>query len=776
MANHSYINKEFNPLILTTVLKRNWYWILVFPIIAFTLGYFYLRYTKPIYDSNSIIQIQETDQGKQVLNIENLNSSQNALSSNIELLKSPVLFQAAVNRLDLEVVFYNKGNVITSQLYGSSSLCYKDLNIVDSAIIERKIEISGKKNNFFINYELEGKKFKQAFEIGKKIQTPHFEMTINCGDADYGPLNEGNIFFSIKNTEVLAKQLHPNLQIIPLNREAQTIEVRFEADNANLARDIVEAVVEEFFIFDEQLKKKSAENVIYFLDSQLDSLSKELNVARDSIVYFQQVNKLNSPESKAEQLIHKLDTLDENIQQARLSLVILQNIKSKINEAVSEKQLEYILIEVQNEGYSGTVGTQITDLSKLIADRNLLLTQVQPENLEVQNKKVLIEQKISEIKKSIEILENRLNRNILILSDKKMVLEQNYLTMPEKKIEYARLRSTEELYAKYYSMLMEKKTQYAISNAGYEPSSRVLSVANINNTPIKPNKSIIYIVSVFVGVLISLAIIAIRYVLYNEIDTARDIEQILKEQVNIIGEVPQTSMHSEYSQIRIKRNKTTRLSEMFRHIRSNIQFIKNDYRTISVTSTVSGEGKTFVALNLATVIAFSGKKTIILDLDLRRPKVHIGLNTTNTLGVSNVLAKQNSLEECIKKTEIENLDLMTSGTVPPNPSELILKDEYDEMIAELLTHYDVVIIDTPPIGIVSDGVSIMSKVDVPIYVFRANYSKREYASQVKEIAKLLKLKAVNVVLNGVKINKGSVYGSYNRNNYYVNSYYLEDDE
>lgn len=778
MKNYSHINKEFNPRILKTIVKRNWYWLVIIPILFISLGFIYLRYTKPVFESNAIIQIQNDDQGKQILEIENINNTKNALSSNIELLKSTVLFENAIKKLDLDVCFFNKGNVITSQVYGGNSLYYKDLTIKDSAIIEKKINILNNKNgeNYTVNYEMSGKTQSYPLSLGKKIVTPHFELVLNCNNGFEKPIREESIYFIIKSAGALTSQLSSNLKIAPVNQEAQTIDVRFESDNAVLAYDLVNAIVEEFFVFDELLKKKSAENVITFLNNQLDSLSKELNTARDSIVFFQQKNKLNNPDNAADQLIQKLDTLDDNLYQLDNRITILKSIKSRINKVISEDQLEIILIEIQNESYSGTIGNQITELKKIISERDLLLTQVQKGNPEIKNKEKQIQQKINEVKKSIDILESKLKRSLQTSKEKKSELESEYLLMPEKKIEFSRLKSTEELYNKYYSMLMEKKTQYAISNAGYEPSSRVLNKASINSAPIRPNIATIYTLCVFLGVFIGLIILVVKYVFYNTIDTAKDIEQLLHGKVNIIGEVPHTNMTSDFSQVRIKKNKATRLSEILRSLRSNIQFINSDYKTVSVSSTVSGEGKTFIALNIAAVIAYSGKKVIIIDLDLRKPKIHLGFNTTNIIGASNYLANQNTIDECIKKTDIENLDLMTAGSIPPNPSELILKKEFDNLIAELSLIYDVIVIDTPPIGIVSDGIPVMSKVDVPIYVFRAGYSKREYTRKASEVTRLLKLPAINVVLNGVKNNSHSAYGSYGRNNYYVKNYYIDEEE
>lgn len=771
MAKH--LNKEFNIQIVQTILKRNWYWPIIFPILFFSLGYLYLRYTKAVFESSAVIQIQDKDQGKEVLDIENIGNKNN-LSSNIELLKSPVLFENAIQHLDLGACFFNKGSILTSQLYGSNNTVrYRDLVIIDSSIIGTPIYFIQEDEQLKLSYQLPGLSVKAPITINQRITTPHFQITLWGNPTFFKEIKNRETHFIIQNPATLASQMMPNLRIMPVNVDAQTIEIKFESNNAYLARDVVNAVIAEFFVFDEKMKKKSSENILNFLNNQLDSLSKELSKSRDSIVFFQQRNKLNDPNSVADQLIDRINLTQEELLTTTNNLASLRDIKNRINSSNTEQQLANIILEISNEEYSGTIGKQIEQLQELILSRDLLLNKVQSENPEITIKKRQIDQKVNEIKQSIGFLEKKYQRLNEQVIDKRNKLENDYLSVPEKKIEYSRLKSTEELFNKYYSMLMERRTQYAISNAGYQPSSRVLSKALVNSSPIKPKVGVIYTLCIVFGGILGVLILLIKYVTYNEIDSSKDLAQMLNNRINVIGELPALSMRSEHSQIRIEKHKNTRLAEILRTMRSNIQFINPDFKTISITSSVSGEGKTFVALNLAAIIAYSGKKTVIIDLDLRKPKVHLAFNNTNTIGVSSILIKQNTIEECIKPTQVENLDLITSGPQPPNPSELILKKEFDEMIQELSKTYDAIIIDTPPVGIVSDGISVMSKADIPIYVFRSNYSKRDYIERVEEIMSLLKINSLNIVLNGIDLKKTGFLKNVKQD--YIKNYYIDED-
>lgn len=770
MADNRHINKEFNLQILFTVLKRNWFWAIIFPFVFVSTAYVYLRYTYNVYESSAVIQIQDQDQGKEILNLSNVNAN-NGLSSNIELLKSPVLFESAINKLHLSVALFNRGNILNNQIYGDG-FQYNNLEILDSSILNKEINLEVQNKKAFVIYQHQNKTQKHPITDDGFISTPEFKLHFENFSDLLSSFQNNESFIILRNASLLASQMISSLAISPINTEAQTIEVKFESYNATLSRDVVNSVVQEFFTFDENKKKQSSENVINFLDNQLDSLSRELRKSRDSIVYFQQRNKLNDPNSAAEGLVQKINSLDDEIYVAGNNITLLKNISIRINSSTTKDELGNILLEIVNENFSSLVSGQITELQKLMEDKDKALIKIQENNPQNAEYDKAIQKKIKSIKESISLVAKKYERDYKDLLNKRGALEGEYLQIPEKKIEFSKLTSTEELYNKYYSMLMDKKAQYAISNAGYQPSSRVLRQATIQAAPVKPQKSLIYFACAFLGFAIGFLIITIRYVLYNEINSSKELEKLLNNRTNVLGELPITKMGSQYSQIRVEKNKNTRLGEAFRSVRSNIQFINPDFRTLSVTSTVPGEGKTFVSLNLATIIALSGKKTVVIDLDLRKPKIHIAFKTTNHRGVSNYLIHQNSVEEIIQKTAYDNLDFISSGTIPPNPSELIMKKEYDELIEELKKIYDVVIIDTPPVGVVTDGIPIMAKTDIPIYVFRANYSKRGFTNKVEEVIHRLNLTSLNIILNGVKDGASSEIYSYKM--YNSNKYYIED--
>jgi tyrosine-protein kinase Etk/Wzc len=335
-------------------------------------------------------------------------------------------------------------------------------------------------------------------------------------------------------------------------------------------------------------------------------------------------------------------------------------------------------------------------------------------------------------------------------------------------MEFSRLASIKDLNEKYFMLLMDKKSSYAISTAGYTSKNVVLQEASLAVQPIYPMGKLIYIIALAIGLFFSIGILALKYVTHDEINTESDIEDIITN-VSFLGNIPLTKNPNPFSQLVVHERPKSAITEAFRGIRSNLNFINPDARIYAVSSSISGEGKTFICLNFAGIKAMAGKKTILLDLDLRKPKIHIGLNSSNDKGMSTLLSRQHTLEDCIQKSPIENLDFIPAGPNPPNPSELILSENMDNTIEKLKEFYDIIVIDNPPIGIVTDGMKIFSKADCSIYVFKAGYSKQTFAYRVRSLYESKKIKSLNVLLNGSRTLGAYGYG-------YGYGGYYEDDK
>jgi tyrosine-protein kinase Etk/Wzc len=303
-----------------------------------------------------------------------------------------------------------------------------------------------------------------------------------------------------------------------------------------------------------------------------------------------------------------------------------------------------------------------------------------------------------------------------------------------------------------------------VAKAGTVTNFVVLSPASFPHEPVEPQKTLILGIGLITGILLSILFITIKYFLHNKITSHKELERLIT--VPILGMIPYYNKEKlNVSQLVVDKNPKSAISESIRSIRTNMDFLITNKikRVISITSTVSGEGKTFIAVNIGAVLALSKSKVVVVDLDMRKPKVHLAFGRQKgEVGVSTILIDKHSITKALNKTNLDNLFYTTAGSTPPNPSELILSDQFEQFISELKKEFDVIILDTPPVGVVTDGILVMKHADLPIYVVRADYSKKAYLKSINRLSLNNKFKNLTAILNSVSSNKnhGYPYGYY----------------
>lgn len=763
-GNKIFVNSTFDIDVAKIIFRRNWYWLLLFIVIAITSAFFYLRYTKSIYESKSLIQISSENQGADVLDFNKL-EDESSISKEIELLRSELLFRRALNDLDLKVSHYAEGDVLTERRYKRNSFRVIPLKLKDSSLVNHRIYVQEKDGQILVNLENHKRKGEWLVEPNKLLVTPYFDIKINVVDWNHflNDTRNNRLFFHFNDVRSLVPSYISNLNVKPVDPRAKTIEISYESHSELLAQDIVHSVINNFFEYDEEFKKESADNVLTFITKQLDSLRIELADSKDSIMSFQREENLPNADSYSESIEKKLEGFRMQEFDLMNELRTLQLLTAKLESSPKSMEVYRLIPELVGKSFESSLNQQVVELHKLIEQKEDLSYQVTDENESLIKVNERIKNRIHYINEVIRTLKERIEEKLKFVQNEIEKLESDYFKLPQKQMELSRLKNIQELNEKYYTLLTEKKVLYSISNAGYATKNKVLNSPSRPTTPISPKKNFIYGIAGFFAFSLGFGLLLFKYLTFNEISQLSELQKILPEGIGVLGSVPHTKRKMPHSQMIVSDAPKSRISEAFRSIRTNLSFVKKTVNTIAITSSISGEGKTFVALNLGGIIAMSGKKVVIIDLDMRKPKIHLGFNATNSKGMSNLLAGHYTVSDVLKKSNLENLYYISAGPIPPNPSELILSKQFDQIIEDLKKDFDTVIIDNPPVGLVSDGVNVLAKVDVPIFVFKANYSKRHFISNLEEIAKPKEIKNLNIVLNAEMLSKnayGYGYGGY----------------
>jgi tyrosine-protein kinase Etk/Wzc len=768
IPNRFAVNKEFDLDIVWVVLRKHW---LVYPLlllVALTSGYLYLRYTKPVYSSSAVIQRSSQDEGKRILDIESF-ENEGLLSEDVELLKSTFLLEKALRNLNLNISYFSEGDILTEEKYLMSSYHVTLLEITDSSIIGKPIHVDLAENNqYLVSYNLNGEKIELKINADEVVATKHFRLLLKVDDkAQFKRDSDENaLYFVLNNYSELTKRMHPDLKVYILNPEAKTIQISFESNNSRLATDVVASLISTFFQYDLDKKSQSSANILNFINSQLDTAFYQLKESEVKIQSFKDSNRVNDPVTFTQRVVQRTGELQNQLLMVDMEIELIEEVDKKV--ASSERLEIYKLIPaVTGTNFERILVNELMALHDLLVEKEDASYNVTANNDVIKKINRKIETKSENIKRSIASIKEQLRFKKSSLQERIYGLESELYGVPQKEMELSRLNRMFSLNEKYYSLLIEKRTQYSISKAGYTIDNMVLQAPSSSGL-ISPNRTLIYFGLLIVSLMLGTIFLLVKYLRFNDIQSQEELKKILPDAAGFLGIVPKVQTTNKNSTLIVHNQPKSALSESCRHIRSNMQFILDESKSnvVAISSSVSGEGKTFVALNLAGIFALSGKKVLVIDLDLRKPKVHHGFSVANVEGMSSIFAGKVKWQACVHKSEIEGLDFITAGPIPPNPSELIIRGNLDELLDELKMEYDLILIDNPPVGVVSDGILIMKKADCPIYVFRSNYSKRAFTSWVAELLDSSKVSNLFVILNGVDMKrKGYGYG-YGYSDYY----------
>ncbi|MBL7923113.1 MAG: polysaccharide biosynthesis tyrosine autokinase [Bacteroidia bacterium] len=785
----SPINEEFDFKLLVTIARKNTLWFALFILLAILSAYLVLRYTAPIYEATSVLQLSEQDKARSILDdaqIKRFTDQNNKLASSIELIRSKVIVERVLRKLPLQVSYFSKGEILTNELYKQSPFTV-EFRIKDSSIIGATIIVDFLSANTYKLSNIKGanQSKESTYKSDEWVNLPQADFRISIDDfatiqALQQDLSRDAFYFRINSLPAMADHIIKDLSVTPLNVEARTIQIKIKEKNQQKATDIVNGVAVEFNKYDLEKNSEVADKILDFIDNTIASIDIELSNSENSLERFKKENKIVNPEASASTILRQLDELQTELYAYDHELNLYANIRKDVND---NNEIGKFLLSLSGRSNDNQIVSQLSRLQDLIDQRDQVRIQA-TENSEVY-KSILVR-----LKNQQELLTRILLNEEAQLKSRREIrlkeiqqIESKLGRIPQQQAEYGRLQRLFSINEKFYSMLLEKKAEFSITRAGYVPQHIILQEAKPNAPPVSPNKALIISASLIVGLLAGFILIITRYLLYNEINALEEVGQYTD--AALLGIIPKYKREIPISQLLVDKNPKSVISEAFRSVRTNLQFISygEGAKMIAVTSTISGEGKTFNAINLAGVIAFSGLKVVILDLDMRKPKIHLGFNVENNHGISTLLIGRDSPESCIMKSSLANLDFITAGPIPPNPAELIINPKMDDLLEYLKKIYDIIIVDLPPVGIVSDGIPMMQKADYPLYILRANYSRKMFIAQINKLITENKVKNLSIILNGVEMSRlkyGYGYGySYGYGYGYGYSYgygYYEDDE
>jgi tyrosine-protein kinase Etk/Wzc len=720
---------DFDLALFIFIAKRSIPLILFYFIVAGASVFFYLRYTPPLFESFSVIQIRNNNAASNIINVTNM--YQDDISADIELLRSREFLQKTLSDLPLEVSYYTEGQVLSTEVYLS---CPYNVTPVlkDSGLIGTPIYIEfASQENAEVSYSYDGKEYKVKGNLSDYILTPHVAIKVSVISynqilSEQNKLKKNTYFFIINDKKALIDRYHTNLNVALINAGAKTVKISLRDYNAAKAADIVSSIASGFITYDVERRSEGSKQVIDFIDSQINAVYTKLRSSETSLQEFQKETRVSDKDDFTGIYIERLTQMENEIVNIELEEKILIEIEKKINSKDKKPDIYSIIPLLSGTNFENNITEQISTFHQMLLKREQMMYEVTPTSEVIKSMDFQINIQKTLLVESIKSLREKVSSKRENIAQKLAEYEKEFFNIPEKEIEYARLKRIFTVNEKFYSLLVEKRTEFSIAKAGFVPEHIVLDKAKASNSPVSPQKGVVLAGFIIAAIILSVLSVSIRYLLHNTITSLNDIVKLARNNVNTLGIIPKFKENIPVSQLIVDKRPKSIMAESFRTLRTNMQFINNKEgsKTVAITSTVSGEGKTFVAINLGGIIALTGKKVLIVDLDMRKPKIHIGFNSDNTNGMSTLLIGKDNIENCIKQSEQANLDYITAGPIPPNPSELIINGMLDKVLDELKLKYDYVIMDTPPVDWLLMEYIVLQE-QIILYIFSGlNFQKR----------------------------------------------------
>lgn len=728
-------------------------------------AYLYLRYTTPIYRAVGTISfVSENNRSDKFEQIFKANQTEDILAE-MEILRSISLMERVINKAGMQTNYSAVGKIKSLNIYKSCPFRLDIFELTDSSQNFSMTIDFDNQTDFKLNNE------KQTFKIGQVFKNANGVFRISNPDNNFIGKK-----YSVSWTPaaMLAPAYASMIRVSP--KVAGSMIYNISVDNTSLwlASDIINNLIDEYRIANIEYRNITTMQTLNFISDRMLILENDLDTVERRLLAFKQFYDIIDMAEQSRRYFEKIAEADNVYNVYRMNLKVVDLIEEYLSDKNNLFEKVPSSLGIENEAFQKLVG----EYNLKVAERkNLLDAGTKPENVVIKN----LENQSQEIRVAIfESLKNSKKLYQTLINDANNIgstARSELKFLPQRAKELLEIEREKDIKQRLYNFLLEKREETAMSKASTIPNSKILSYAAGSTNPIKPNRRGIQILAIIIGIGLPAMFIFFQEVINDKVHTRFDIEKITS--ASILGEVGHS--YSSSSMIVSKTNRSM-VSEQFRIIRSNLQYVLNKVEkpVIMITSSFSAEGKSFITTNIGGVMALAGKKTVMLEFDIRKPKLFSGLNLAFKSGITNFLVGKTEMEELpVRVPGFDNLYAISCGPVPPNPSELLLDSRVEELFVWLKENFDVVIMDTAPVGMVSDAMTLGKFADSTLYIVRQGHTYKKQIALIDEFYEEQRLPKISIILNDIKIKPGYGYYGYGRYGYgygYGGGYYDTDND
>lgn len=748
----------------------HWPWFVVSVIVCVALAWGYLRLTTPVYNISATVLIKDEKKGGganmsselEKMGLNGFVSSSSNIENEIEVLKSRTLAREVVSSLGLFVTYMDEDKFLNKELYRTSPVLVS-LTPQEADRLPQTMEID-------MLLQPAGAMDVQV-KVGKKEYRKHLEKL-----PAVFPTDEGTVAFFVNNDTLsslrpesvtterhitayinrpfaVAKGYAGSLSITPTSKATSVVTVSLKNSNTQRGKDYIDKLLEMYNINANNDKNEVAQRTAEFIDERIDIISKELGSTERDLENFKRSAGITDLTSEAQIALTGNAEYEKKRVENQTQINLVMDLKKYLQG--SEYEVLPANVGLQDAGVAGAIDRY----NEMVAERKRLLRTSTESNPAIVNLTTSIRAMRSNIQTTLDATLKGLEITKADLIREASRYSRRISDAPTQERQFVSIARQQEIKSGLYLMLLQKREENAIVLAAIANNAKIIDEAQADSTPISPKRMMIYLAALAFGIGIPVGVIYLIGLTKFKIEGRADVEKLTS--LPVVGDIPLAD--EKTGAIAVFENQNNLMSETFRNVRTNLQFmLENGKNVILVTSTVSGEGKSFISANLAISLSLLGKKVVIVGLDIRKP----GLNKVFNLpkkeyGITQFLTNSTvNLMDLVHHSDInKNLYILPSGTVPPNPTELLARDGLEKAVEILRKNFDYVILDTAPVGMVTDTLLIGRVADLSVYVCRADYTRKTEFTLINELAENNKLPNLCIAINGLDLQKKK-YGYY----------------
>lgn len=765
---------------IVTALAAKWYYFIIALVLFVSLAVFYLSVAVPTFEATSSIMVKETLAGGQGASLDLMSGDMFVKQTNVanvkSMLTSNTVLNEVINRLHLLNTVYDNSGFIGRPLYRTSPI------IVDSAVLNKwyyntqkfYVKILDNKS-FRLTFEYTGSvlpdfEYEKVHNFGDLIKTNYFQFTLMRNESVPLQLETvSDYYFICEDMVTRTSDILNNITPSSPDKTSTIINLSYKDHVQQLSVDVLNTISQVFLENELNLKRGEAVGSLKFVEKQLEETNAKLTGLEEELTKYKSENGITDLSTQGKNVSENISSIDRQKYDTDAKVKNLENLYATVKSNADLSKISPSSIGINDP----SLESLIRDYQELVTKIQGLETAVLSPTPQLKAYKQQLETKRNSLLETINSIKDQLKVTAKGYQDQINRLQGDISSMPEKEKGLIEIQRQRDVTQQLYQYLLQKKQETLIATQTASADNRVQDGAVVGDKPVAPVKPLIIAIAILMSFIVPSIIIFIQNVARKTVSNRDDIDYATSIPVlGVIGKMRGDDNNFVYH------NPKSIVAECFRSLRTNIQLaeVENEKKVLMITSTVAGEGKSYTALNLAVMFAMQSNKTLLLGFDFRKPRLFKEFGLSNDIGLSTYLNGKATIDQITQATPVEGLDLITAGPIPDNPSELLARDSMTDFFKTVREHYDYIIVDTPPIGVLSDAYVIMKYSDMNIYVIREGYSKRNFISTLDDLNTEGKVWNMQIVLNAAGLSK-SFNASYGHYHGYSGKYrYYADNE